>query len=242
MERHRTERSSKMASRSKSHDVGEERRTSEKGRSQRRQGEERRGSGEHPSERLESHQAPFYLHSSSSQISSHYGYERIQSLFYGSTEQIQQDNANLKTGSSGKASSRERGEARPRKSRESSRTSNNKDNSDICNDSNDPRQRSPRRRAAPAMPLPPAPPGPGRVSEVDSVQSVICVPPCLVCNDIPVYGDHQYEAIPVEAVQETSQGEHPPSSLLVSLSRCHVSRVTPHSQPDNVWCLVSVQP
>ena len=168
MERQK-ERSAKMSSRSKSHDIAEERRSTDQERRQRRQYEAREGSSEHYGESQESYQAaPFYLHSSQSQVSSHYGYERIQSLFYGSTEQIQQENAKLRNSKTEKPS-RERSSTRhressPKKSRDGARKQSNND------PESDQRQRSPRRRAAPAMPLPPAPSGPGKCRVCASLQ------------------------------------------------------------------------
>ena len=221
------ERSAKMSSRSKSHDIGEERKSTDRERSQRRQYEEREGSRDHYGESQESYQvAPFYLHSSNSQVSSHYGYERIQSLFYGSTEQIQQENAKPKIFKTEKVSRESSGthrESSPRKNSDSARKQNG--NELESENGRGQRHRSPRRRAAPAMPLPPAPSGPGRCSEFSSLQlNLHCVVPILVSNEIAEYGEHQYEAIPglaeAGAVHETSQGEQrPPSPSSVSLLR-----------------------
>ena len=230
------ERSTKTSSRSKSHDIGEGRKSAEKEKSQRRQQyEEREGSREHYGESQESYQAaPFYLHSSNSQVSSHYGYERIQSLFYGSTEQIQQENAklrNYKTEKPSQERSAKHRESSPRKNRDSARKLVSYEQPDAGQ-----RQRSPRRRAAPAMPLPPAPSGPGKWPQFASLRLHLqCVVPVLVSNEIAEYGEHQYEAIPglteAGAVHETSQGEQsPPSPGSLSLFRVshlsHLSHMT----------------
>ena len=232
------ERSTKISSRSKSHDIGEERKSTDKERSQRRQYEEREGSRDHYGESQESyHVAPFYLHSSNSQMSSHYGYERIQSLFYGSTEQIQQENAKLRSSKTEKISRERSGthrESSPRKNRDSARKQNNKLDSE---NGAGQRQRSPRRRAAPAMPLPPAPSGPGRCSQFASLQSSLqCVIPILASNEIAEYGEpeHQYEAIPglaeAGSVHATSQGEQrPPSPAVCHYSGCHTECHTGHT-------------
>ena len=222
------ERSTKTSSRSKSHDIGEGRKSAEKEKSQRRPYEDREVSREHYSESQESYQAaPFYLHSTNSQVSSHYGYERIQSLFYGSTEQIQQENAMQRNYKTEKPSQEKRAKHRdssPRKNHDSARKSSS--NERDAEHGPGQRQRSPRRRAAPAMPLPSAPSGPGKCSEFASLQLYLhCVVPILASIEIAEYGEHQYEAIPglaeAGAVHETSQGEQ--CSVLHHPALCHYS-------------------
>ena len=133
------------SSRSKSHDSGE-RKTSRR-KQYLEEEDEARISGSSG----ESYQAPFYLHSSHSQTSSHYGYERIQSLFHESSEQLDA-NENSKQKLSRREKTRNNRDSSPRKRQGSSRgvefdvDTNNNHSSD--------QQRSPKRRAAPAMPLP----------------------------------------------------------------------------------------
>ena len=132
------------SSRSKSHDSGE-RKTS-----RRKQYLEEKDEVQISGSSGESYHAPFYLHSSHSQSSSHYGYERIQSLFHESSEQLD-TNENSKQKLSRREKSRNNRDSSPRKRQGSSRgvefdVDTNNNHSD--------RQRSPKRRAAPAMPLP----------------------------------------------------------------------------------------
>ena len=93
----------------------------------------------------EGYAAPFYLHSAPSQKSSQsqHGYERIQSLFYGSSEQLERRDTSPRKYSGNKDQSKDR---RKDRSKDRSKDRNNNEQSS--------RQRSPRRRAAPAMPLP----------------------------------------------------------------------------------------
>ena len=100
----------------------------------------------------EHYQAPFYLHTSNQSSSSHNGYERIQSLFYESTEQLsRKETLNIENVEENNIyyQRKESKDRSPRKRTESVSESYNDRKKSKDTD------KSPKRRAAPAMPLPP---------------------------------------------------------------------------------------
>ena len=166
----------------------------------------------------ESYQTPFYLHSSNSQISSHNGYERIQSSFHDSSEQLER-NENTKQKSSRREKTRS---SSPRKRHESTNfdtidTNNNTSKVDRNNEG----KRSPKRRAAPAMPLPSSGEFLALTLFCEDLQILFCdlVPASLTTSH---EDNHQYEAIP-ESLHEGKKGLNlTDDKMLMRLKMCSV--------------------
>ena len=136
------------ASRSKSHDSEVRRSSREKRNSEKREDNRLKSIEEDPNE---CYHTPFYLHSgptTSSHSSSQNGYERIQSLFYESTEKLDHQ-------VSSKSKQRDASPRKRHESHTSSDRNNNNSNRNLnTHKSRNERNKSPKRRAAPAMPLP----------------------------------------------------------------------------------------